>query len=293
MISVIIISKDEPSLDDTLTEVVSQTKQLDDDSEVIVVDASEGRLDYIRYKHQVDVRWIHFRRPSEKIVSIPHQRNIGVRESRGEIIVFTDAGCYPEPDWLVNLVTPIYRGEHVTAGPTLGTVGSTGIYDGAVERFRKAAYLHECGSGNLAFRREAFDLVAGFDEGFAYGSDVDFSWRLTDAGYRLRSVPEAIIRHDWGSDWRQLRRSYMYGKARMRLYRKHRTRWRKVLRHDPMLIIYPAFLLGLPLTFVFPIYPALLIIPAWHNRSDEPVRVLVDHLAYGYGALMELVSPWR
>ena len=291
MISIIIISKDEPSLDNTLTEVVSQANQLDDDWEVIVVDASDGRLDYIQRKHQLNVRWIQFNRSSEKKTTIPCQRNAGVKESRGDIIVFTDAGCHPESGWLIHLVTPIYHGEYVTAGPTLGTAGSTGIYDSALPRFEKANYLHECGSGNLAFRREAFDLVGGFDEHFTYGSDIDFSWRLADAGYLLRSVPDAVIRHDWGSSWRQLRRSYVYGKARIRLYKKHTARRRKVLRHDPMVVVYPAFLIGLPVTLIFPLYPALLIIPAWRNRSDGAFRVLVDHLAYGYGALVELVSP--
>ena len=39
---------------------------------------------------------------------------------------------------------------------------------------------------------------------------------------------------------------------------------------------------GLPLTLFFPFYPALLLVPAWRNRSDGPVRVLVDHLVYGF-----------
>ena len=82
-------------------------------------------------------------------------------------------------------------------------------------------YLKEAASTiNLAFRREVFDTVGGFDEGFAYGSDTDFSWRVTDAGYRIRSVPDAIALHDTGTLRRQLRRSYLYGKARVRLYRK-------------------------------------------------------------------------
>jgi len=98
------------------------------------------------------------------------------------------------------------------------------------------------------------------------------------------------VRHDWGGWRRQLRRSYMYGKARMRLYRKHRTRLRHVLRDDPMMVAYPAFLLGLPLTLLFPLYPALLLIPAWRNRSNGAVRVLVDHLTYGVGILAELVT---
>jgi glycosyltransferase involved in cell wall biosynthesis len=289
MISIVIISKDEASLDDTLVALVSQTEGLDEKTEIIVVDASEGRLEEIQLKHAPDVRWIQFRQPLGLTITIPHQRNVGVGEALGEIIVFIDAGCYPEPGWLEYLLGPLRQGEDVAVGPVLGTQGSTGIYDGAAQRFRETVYLRECGSGNMAFRRAAFDAVGRFDEGFSYGSDVDFSWRLVDAGYRLRSVPDAIILHDWGTGRRQLRRSYMYGSARMRLYRKHRSRRRRVLRDDPMLVVYPAFLLGLPLTLVFPFYPALLIIPAWRNRSDRPLRVLLDHLAYGYGAIAELV----
>ena len=76
----------------------------------------------------------------------------------------------------------------------------------------------------------------------------------------------------------------------MRLYLKHKQRRKRVLRDDPMVVVYPAFLLGLPLTLVFPLYPALLLIPAWRNRSHGAVRVLVDHLVYGAGALTQLVS---
>ena len=68
-------------------------------------------------------------------------------------------------------------------------------------------------------------------------------------------MPDAVIRHDWGGWRRQLRRSYAYGQARARLYRKHPARLRRVLRDEPMVVVYPAFLLGLPLTLVFPLYP--------------------------------------
>ena len=55
-------------------------------------------------------------------------------------------------------------------------------------------------------------------------------------------------------------------------------------------VAYPVFLLGLPLTLVFPFYPALLLIPAWRNRSDGAVGVL-KNLIFGAGVLAELVAP--
>lgn len=177
----------------------------------------------------------------------------------------------------------------MTCGLTLALPGSDSLYDRGARRALQARYLAECPTINLAFRRGAFDAVDGFDEEFSYGSDVDFSWRLVDRGYRIRNVPEAVIRHDWGGWRRQLRRSYVYGQARARLYRKHPSRLRRVLRTEPMVVAYPAFLLGLPLTLVFPLYPALLLIPAWRNRSNGAVRVLADHLTYGAGILSELL----
>jgi glycosyltransferase involved in cell wall biosynthesis len=289
VISIIIISKDEEGLDDTLTDVSVQVGDLDDSSEIVVVDASGGRLDHVRRRHQAAVRWLEFQQPSGVRVSIPHQRNVGVRAAIGDVIVFTDAGCRPGAGWLARLVAPLHEDEHITAGVTRAPSGKRSLYEHPVQQAQAVQYLSECATINLAFRREVFDAVGGFDEEFAYGSDVDFSWRLIDVGYRIRSVSNSVVHHDYGTWRRQLRRSYVYGKARVRLYQKHRARVKRVLREDPMVVVYPAFLIGLPLTLVFPLYPALLLIPAWRNRSHAPVKVIVDHLVFGLGVLAGLI----
>jgi GT2 family glycosyltransferase len=289
MISIVIVSKDELALDDTLCDVVRQADNLSEPAEVVVVDASDGRLDPIRVRHEAAVRWIDFTPPPGVRVSIPHQRNAGVRAARGDVIVFTDAGCQLDEGWLERLVAPVLNDEHVAAGLCLASLGRSGLYDQGMRQAMQARYLTESPTVNLAFRREPYEAVGGFDEGFAYGSDMDFSWRLVDAGYRIRSVPDAVVRHDFGGWRRQVRRSYAYGRARVRLYRKHRARWKRLLLDDPVVVIYPVFLLGLPLTLVFPLYPALLLVPAWRNRSNGPLRVVVNHLIYGTGILAELV----
>lgn len=291
MISIIVVSKDEPNVDVTLGDILLQADALAAPVEIIVVDASEGRLDTIRLRYAPSgVTWIQFEPPLGVRVSIPHQRNTGVRAATGEIVVFTDAGCRPESGWLERLVTPLYAGEYVTAGSALAPSGKAEAHGRALKIARRTQYLSECPTINLAFQRSAFEAVNGFDEQFAYGSDIDFSWRLISAGYRIRSVPDAIVRHDWG-DWRrQLRRSYSYGKARVRLYLKHRRSIKHLLSNDPVVIVYPLFLLFLPLTFVIPFYPALLLIPAFRNRSDRPGLVVLRHLSFGAGVLAELIS---
>jgi hypothetical protein len=59
-------------------------------------------------------------------------------------------------------------------------------------------------------------------------------------------------------------------------------------RTDPMVLVYPLFLLGLPITLRHRSYLALLLLPAWRNRAEGPVRVVADHLAFGLGVLREL-----
>ena len=300
MISVVIISKDESALDETIIDVTGQLAGLAEPGEIVVVDASSGRLDHIRRAHEPDVRWLDFDRPAGARVTIPHQRNAGVRAARGDIIVFTDAGCRPFPSWLDRLVAPLRAGESVTAGHSQDLDGAI-QYELPPEHAGEASYLAASPTLNFAFRREVFDAVGGFDESFQYGSDVDFSWRLIDLGYRIRWVPDAILAADYGTSRRRRRRAYVYGKARVRLYRKHRSRRRDVLRNDPLMVVYPLFLIGLPVTLVFlflglplllifPLYLLLLLIPAWRNRSHGVVRVLIDHLWFGAGVLAELTG---
>ena len=292
MISIVIISKDEAGLDDTLNDVAGQASSLPEPCETVVVDASSRRLDYIRQRHASTVRWLGFQPPPGVRISIPHQRNAGVREARGDIIVFTDAGCRPQPGWLESLIAPLRQDECVVAGATMDPSGE-GRWEFAAEDISEGTYLREAGTINFAFRREVFDATGGFDENFEYGSDMDFSWRLTDIGYRILSVPGAVVEHDWGTPQRNRRRCYAYGKARVRLYRKHRGRVRRIMRNDPMCVIYPLFLLGLPVTLVFPLYPLLLLIPAWRYRSRGmvgAVRVQIDYVTYGAGVLSELAG---
>lgn len=293
MISIVIISKDEEALDGTLASVYRQATALGERCEIVVVDASCGRLDHIWRRHKASVRWLPFQPPAGVTLSFPHQRNAGVRSTLGEMIVFTDAGCMPEAGWLARLTAPLYDGEEVTAGLTRGTSARIGFHWVPPFADLDRRYLGAAGAANLAFRRSAFDAVGGFDERFEYGEDTDFTWRLVDAGYRIRYVPDAVVRHDFGTWRRQLRRSYVYGKARGRLYAKHPSRLRHIVRDEPGVVAYPVFLLGLPLTLVFPLYPALLLMALWRNRSRGGVRVVVNNLVFGAGILAELAGRRR
>ena len=224
-ISIIIIVKNERGIADTLAHLVAQEKPVP--TEILVIDASHpDTLKDIRERYQ-NVKWYQFVPKIKNKSSIPEQRNYGVKKAEGDIIVFIDANCIPVGGWLTKLTAPILSGEEqITAGP-FGSVNISSRIVSTKENLHE--YLTCSGTGNLAFRKSVWEKVGGFDENFLYGSDVDFTWRCVDADYRIRSVPDAAVSHDWGTQAENLKRSFKYGKARADLLMKHPHRARKQL----------------------------------------------------------------
>jgi GT2 family glycosyltransferase len=256
--------------------------------EVVVIDASVGKLDDIATRFP-KVQWVSFASKTGRRFTIPEQRNAGIAVANYEIIVFIDASCVPEPNWLDLLLAPILSGEEqIVAGSTLSRGGPT-IHDQNRELRKADKYLLECPTINLAFTRDAFDTIGGFDERFDYGSDVDFSWRAADLGYKVRYVPEALVAHNWGKSSEDLKRAYRYGIARARLYKKHPWRYRQLFGPDIIALVYPFYLLGLPITVWFWPYPFLILVPLLKNGHKQPLKVLQKHLVYAVGVLREMV----
>jgi cellulose synthase/poly-beta-1,6-N-acetylglucosamine synthase-like glycosyltransferase len=288
-VSIVVVNKDERLLGETLDAMKPFVgRQV---CEVLVVDASNFALDDIRLANEW-ARWIDYAQPSGVRTTIAHQRNIGVRDAIGDVIVFTDSGCLPEDGWLENLLAPILEGrESVTCGPARGigrSIYSGDRWSGNIDH----EYATMAPTINLAFRREAFEAVGGFDESFGSGEDVDFTWRLIDHGYRLRWVRDAVVTHDWGTTARQLRRAYFYGHGACRLLRKHPHRIVAATKENSVPVLYGLFLAGLPLTLKWRWYPLLLLWPIWRQRDEElHWLVLLDHLAQGAGVLHEFLRP--
>jgi GT2 family glycosyltransferase len=90
---------------------------------------------------------------------------------------------------------------------------------------------------NCALRHSVWKALGGWDESYLYGGDdVEFSWRLQLAGYRLAYVPKARVQSRYHGTLGSLTRQfYKRGRAAPRLYREFRSagvprrRWQVVL----------------------------------------------------------------
>ncbi len=164
-------------------------------------------------------------------------RNAGAEEALGEILAFTDDDCEPDIEWITR-IRPIFRDGNFAAacGPNLPPAPRS--WEEAVVRAAPGAPSHvmlddieaeHLPGCNLVVTKAAFNAIGGFDPQFhTAGDDVDFCWRLRDAGFRLGFVPGAFVWH-----WRRpsirafLKQQLGYGRAERLLMEKHPDRFSK------------------------------------------------------------------
>ncbi len=94
----------------------------------------------------------------------------------------------------------------------------------------------------VCIRREAWEEVGGFDEGyFMYAEDMDWCLRAREAGWRIYYVPEAVIVHRIGgsSDQRAMVMVVEFHRSMARFYGRHYAgRWPWGVRWLPVMGIW-------------------------------------------------------
>lgn len=146
-------------------------------------------------------------------------RNIGAAAAAGTRIAFTDDDCAPLESWLTALDRALDRGDRrATCGFTRNVSPDLASEAGqiVVDALRRAERTPGgdpafAPSSNLAFRRDEFEAIGGFDESFpgAAGEDRELCERWVAAGNQLVEVNGAVVAHEHRLDvaglWRHHR----------------------------------------------------------------------------------------
>ena len=187
--------------------------------EVIVIDADEdgsSKPVVTTFDQQVSPEVRYLRTPP----SLTRQRNIGIDDATGDVVVFLDDDVSIQPDLFARLAD-VYGNPEVVgatgqvvepnAGRRLGQRSILrrllpgGGREGTFTRYGYPRYLRDLDRPSdvefmqgcfMSARREAASKVR-FDEhmgGYALAEDEDFSYRLSRLG-RIRYVPEIVVRH--------------------------------------------------------------------------------------------------
>lgn len=286
MISIITIVKNDLKIENLLS-VFFKSVEPDLAFEYIVVDASLGKLDSIKKNYSKEVRWLDFVPKNNNKSSIPEQRNYGVENAKGQVLVFIDSDCTPAKGWLKALTQPILKeNENIVAGK-VSLSDTNSLHAIEFEKNKGKTYIDEAPTMNIAITKKVFDAVGLFDKTFQCGEDVDLLWRAVNKGYKIRYAQEAAIYHDLESFQKEIKRMYVYGKARVRLYRKNTFRLKFFWGNEFLAILYPLYVMAAPLSFWYPQYLLVFAFFVLNYRSESPFKLFALKTIYGLGVLTE------
>jgi len=89
-----------------------------------------------------------------------------------------------------------------------------GKKEGALDKFFPRSF-------NMGVKRQVYLALGGFSK-MRFGEDIDFSYRIVEAGYQTRLLPEAWVWHKRRTDFRKFfRQVYNSGVARINLMKRH------------------------------------------------------------------------
>jgi GT2 family glycosyltransferase len=210
--------------------------------EILVVDNNSND-----FTKQVLANYLSSERPVFKYIFEENQGksialNTGIREAEGDILVFTDDDCIPDPHWIEYIV------KEFTEDSSLAVLG------GRVELYNKDDSPHSISffknreyilrprdvclqprimGNNMAIRRNTFNNISEFDPLLGPGSicraaeDIEFLYRLYKRGCKMVYSPDALVFHNHGRKTRAEDDavSREYGIGRGGLYFKHIRRF--------------------------------------------------------------------
>lgn len=148
--------------------------------------------------------------------------NEGIARCTGEFIAIVEADVELLPGWLSALLEEFEDPDVMGAGGYLTTpeddpwVARLAGYEVEMKFEGKQRYPPHITSAAAVYRRSAFELFGGFDEGLRNASlDSDFNLRIVRGGYKLAYNPMARARHHYKPRFfAYLKRNYAYARYR-------------------------------------------------------------------------------
>lgn len=241
--SVIIPSLNAPVVDRAVAAVRAGTRQ---PSEIIVV----GRDDPGRLVGDSGVRFVR----TERVELPGGARNLGASIAGGDVLVFLDADCVPEAEWLAAHLDRHEQGRTIVGGAVRWDDDNYWSLSDNLSMFHECdvaaprgprAYLPTL---NLSVRTQVFDDAGPMDPHLPRGEDLDWTIRAAARGHEPWFEPAARVWHrpDRTTPGRMWAHWYESGRWLVAVRRRHpqvfgdRTWW-----YRPMVLrmMFPAIAL--------------------------------------------------
>ena len=229
MFSIIVPVYNRPDeVDELLESLCSQTMK---DFEVVIVeDGSEKTCKDVCDKY-ADILVLHY---YYKENSGPGQsRNYGAERAQGDWLIILDSDVVLPPDYMqaveknINCQLAAFGGPDA-AHPSFTPVQKAISYSmtsffttGGIRGGKKKLDKFYPRSFNMGIRKDVYLQLGGFSK-MRFGEDIDFSYRIVEAGHQPQLFPDAWVWHKRRTDFRKFfRQVYNSGIARINLEKRH------------------------------------------------------------------------
>lgn len=203
------------SLRDTMRALKAQQTMAERVWEVIVVD-NNSKDDTRQVIAEFQRDWPLLRYEFQSVQGLSHARNHGIDAAHGNVLLFTDDDVLPEPDWMEATLTGLEKYCADACGGYIAPIWEVPPPDWLTERFygflavrtdRSDDYDITSPSqapfgANMAFRREVFERVGGFDTSrgrkgnvLASGEDGELFERILAAGFKAVFLGQSRVHH--------------------------------------------------------------------------------------------------
>jgi GT2 family glycosyltransferase len=175
--------------------------------------------------------------------------NLAIPQARGNAILLVDADDVVAPGWLAAMGAALDESDLVAAATDYRPLNAPWVLEYRIpdpddrERLQETYSFYYQSlpyvSGHcMGFTRRLFEALGGFDETYAVGDDVDFSFRAQLEGFPIRSVPDAVVYYRLRDTLTGIRRQahlyavdqVLFSKRFPEIARPMRTRWRSFRR---------------------------------------------------------------
>lgn len=216
---VITVKNEERHISDLLDSLVIQEPPF----EIIIVDSNstDRTRDIVRrYMEEHDNIYLYVKECTRGA-----GRNYGVEKSSGDYVVFIDGDEIANPFWLAAMRESIREGADVVAGKTIQ------IGYGPFEKLERVELFYRgmditYPSCNLAYRKDLFLKIGGFDPWFITAEDIDLNLRAVEAGAKFAYNERAIVYHRTRDTVKAfLKQAFWNGYGRKQLTLKHGRLW--------------------------------------------------------------------